>query len=115
MLRGVSKLVVSLLQGTHNDSPKVSRLMMQHHMNTAQGRLISLLAWQNRLQVGEDDDDGIIVVLCLYFRSPSAPEMYLLLSCSLLRGTAAGKTDARETAKQQHSCQNINLNLHANC
>ena len=49
-----------------------------------------LLVWQLQLQVGEDVDD-IIVILCLYFRSPSAAEMYLLLSCFLLGGTAAEK------------------------
>jgi len=59
-------------------------------MTTAREGHRPLLVWQLQLQVGEDVDD-IIVILCLYFRSPSAAEMYLLLSCFLLGGTAAGK------------------------
>lgn len=75
-----------------------------------------LLVWQQRLQVGEDDD-AIIAVLCLYFRSPSAAEMYLLLSCFLLGGTAAGKKNTWKIEKaklQQHPYRNKHLNLHSN-
>jgi len=64
-------------------------------MTTAREGHRPLLVWQLQLQVGEDVDD-IIVILCLYFRSPSAAEMYLLLSCFLLGGTAAGKNHMQD-------------------
>jgi hypothetical protein len=61
-----------------------------------------LLVWQLQLQVGEDVDD-IIVILCLNFRSPSAAEMYLLLSCFLLGGT---------TAEEKNTCKTVKSKLH---
>jgi hypothetical protein len=64
-------------------------------MATARVGHTPLLVWHLQLQVGEDVDD-IIVILCLYFRSPSAAEMYLLLSCFLVGRTAAEKIKAMQ-------------------